>query len=62
MKLYKTKEKILGPIGNDRYTTLYEKGEIVMLVEEGGPFAIVKRPDVEEKPRMVSWSKLEEQK
>jgi hypothetical protein len=62
MKLYKTREKILGPLGNDRYEMLYEKGEIVMLIEDGGPFAYVKRPGIEEKPRMLSWSKLEEQK
>lgn len=60
MKFFKTKEKIFGPIGNDRYETLYEKGEIVMLMKDGGPFAFVKRPDIDEKPRMISWNKLEE--
>ena len=60
MKLYKTKEKILGPLGNDRYETIYEKGEIVMLIDKSGPFPLVKRVGSGEKPRMVSWSKLEE--
>jgi hypothetical protein len=62
MKLYKTREKILGPLGNDRYETLYEKGEIVMVVNDTGPFVQVRRVNTNEKPRMVSQTKLEEYK
>lgn len=62
MKLYKTKEKVFGPLGNDRYETLYEKGEIVTVVNDAGPFVHVRRANTNEKPRMVSRTKLEEYK
>ncbi len=60
MKLYITTEKIEAPIGNNQYKPLFEKEEIVELVENQGPFPYVRRRGTNEKPRTVSMRQLKE--
>lgn len=60
MKLYITTEKITEPLGAGRHQTIFEKGEIVQLIYDGGPFPQVRRPGDKGKPKAVSWKKLKE--
>jgi hypothetical protein len=50
----------MGSLGNDRYETLFEKNEIVELVDYEGPFPLVRRRGTREIPRMVSMRQLKE--
>jgi hypothetical protein len=57
-KLYITIEAIMLCKGGGKYMPLFDEGEVVELVDDMGPFPLVRRKGTREIPKMVMMRQL----